>query len=79
MTPVTLSDALLAHSVPALGTEAAIMRVNWIKDADALDVAESKEIKLNGRSAVLDAIHKRRTVLREKTVRAEARRKGGVK
>ncbi len=64
MKQLTMSDALLAHSVPSLGTEASIIRVKLIKDVDALDYAESMEISLNGRSAVLAEIAKRRTVLR---------------
>ena len=66
MKQLTLRDALLAHSVPSLGTEASIVRVKLIKDVEALDYAEEMERTLNGRSAVLAEIAHRRTVLREK-------------
>ena len=59
-----MNEALLAHSVPSLGTESAIMRVNVITDATALEYAEGMEKALNGRSAVLEAIARRRTEIR---------------
>ena len=75
MSPLPLSDALLAHSVPAIGIEEAIIRVNAITDIEALKYAEFGETGLNGRSAVLAAIAHRYTVIRmEQTLaRGEAR------
>jgi len=65
MIPIPLSDALLAHAVPNVDTASAIARVGAIKTPAALDHAEVGEVALNGRSAVIAAIAKRRTQLRE--------------
>jgi hypothetical protein len=61
---LNLNDALLAHRVPSLDTKSALVRVAAIQTAEALDVAEPLERALNGRSAVLDAIARRRTAIR---------------
>jgi hypothetical protein len=64
MKQLNLNDALLAHSVPSLDTKTAMTRVAAIQTAEALDVAETLEQSLNGHSAVMDAIARRRTEIR---------------
>lgn len=64
MKRLPLTDALLAHSVPCLDTKTSLVRVGLIQTTEALDIAEPMEKALNGRSAVLDAIARRRTEIR---------------
>jgi hypothetical protein len=61
---LNINDALLAHSVPSLDTKTAMTRVAAIQTAEALDVAEPLERALNGRSAVMEAVARRRTEIR---------------
>ena len=61
---ITQTDALLAHSVPSLGSQQAILRVSRIASVEALEIAGKLEGALTGRSAVLDAIARRRTEIR---------------
>jgi hypothetical protein len=64
MKQLHINDALLAHSAPSLDTKSAMARVAAIQTAEALDVAEPLERALNGRSAVMEAIARRRTEIR---------------
>lgn len=64
MKQLNINDALLAHSMSSLDTKSAMTRVAAIQTAEALDVAGTLEHALNGRSAVMDAIARRRTEIR---------------
>ncbi len=54
-----------AGRVPNLPTKSAIFLVKSLTDSDALDFALAMEEAFSGRSAVMDAIAKRRTEIRK--------------
>jgi len=62
---IDLDQALLASSVHALSTATAIKRVQLLNSEEALNLAQTLESSLTGRSAVLDAIRHQRIEVRK--------------